>query len=282
MAQLIDTKTPALGTDHLALPKEGSPFELLNGAADRGLVLVCDHASNQLPPEYGSLGLPKAEFLRHIAYDIGAAGVTILMSKILGVPAVLSKFSRLLIDPNRGADDPTLIMQLSDGAIIAGNASMSEAEPQHRYQQFYKPYHQAIDRQIDDCIAAGQPPALISIHSFTQEWRGDLRPWEAGILWDKDPRLVHPLLDCLRRETDFTIGDNEPYTGKTKGDCMNRHGTMRGLAHALIEIRQDQIKDGAGQQEWAGRLADILTRILKDPARAKELSIIKKLPAISG
>ncbi|MCP4933300.1 MAG: N-formylglutamate amidohydrolase [bacterium] len=276
MTQLREPDIPALDEEGAIVREDAAPFELLEGAVDRGLVLVCDHASNHLPEKYGSLGLSKAEFERHIAYDIGAADVTRRMSKILGVPAVLSKFSRLLIDPNRGPDDPTLIMQLSDGAIIPGNAHINDDERQRRHEQFYKRYHQAIDRQIDNCIDAGRPSAIVSIHSFTQEWRGDLRPWEAGVLWDKDDRLVHPLLDCLRRETDFTIGDNEPYTGKTKGDCMNRHGTSRGLAHALIEIRQDQIKDTAGQQEWGGRLADILTRILADPQRAHELSIIKK------
>ena len=249
---------------------------MIDGARDRGLVLLCDHASNRLPLEYGSLGLPKAEFERHIAYDIGAAEVTRLMSKILGVPALLSNFSRLLIDPNRGSDDPTLIMQLSDGAIIPGNARLTTEERERRIKAFYDPYHNAIEHLLDTCIKSDHPPAIVSLHSFTQEWHGSLRPWEAALLWDKDPRLVKPMLDCLRKETDFSIGDNEPYSGTLQGDTMFRHGTQRGLAHVLVEIRQDQIRDVAGQQEWAGRLADILTRILADPERAQQLSIIKK------
>ncbi len=256
--------------------RDESPFELLPGSLERGLVLVCDHASNFVPAEYGSLGLPAAEFERHIAYDIGSAQVTRLLSRALGVPAVLSNFSRLLIDPNRACDDPTLIMQLSDGAVIPGNAHLSKEERDRRIERFYHPYHQAVERLLDECIKAGHPPAIVSVHSFTQEWHGRLRPWEAALLWDKDARLVKPLLECLRQETDFNIGDNEPYSGNLQGDSMYRHGTMRGLAHALVEIRQDQIRDCEGQEEWAGRLADILSRILADPVLAHELSIIKK------
>lgn len=251
-------------------------FELLPGALDKGLVLICDHASNYLPASYATLGLSSCEFERHIAYDIGAAQVTRQMSALLGVPAVLSNFSRLLIDPNRAMDDPTLIMQLSDGAVIPGNACISQREREQRLESYYQPYHQAIDQVLEECIRTDHPPALVSIHSFTQEWHGTLRPWEAAILWDHDERLVKPLLDCLRRETDFNIGDNEPYSGDLYGDTMHQHGTSRGLAHALVEIRQDQIRDADGQQEWAGRLADILGRILADADLAAELGIIRK------
>ena len=276
MTQLHDPETPALDREEALTREDAVPFELLEGAFDRGLVLICDHASNHLPAHYGSLGLPIAEFERHIAYDIGAAAVTRKMSKILGVPAILSKFSRLLIDPNRGSDDPTLIMQLSDGAIIPGNANLTKDERARRIDHYYRPYHDAVGQLLDRCIKSDRPPAIVSLHSFTQEWHGSLRPWEAALLWDKDARLVKPMLDCLRRETDFSIGDNEPYAGNLKGDTMYRHGTLRGLAHVLVEIRQDQIRDVPGQQEWAGRLADILTRIMADPERALELSIIKK------
>ena len=276
MNQLHDKDTPGPDAAGASALEETPPFELLEGAVDRGLVLLCDHASNHLPAKYGSLGLPNAEFERHIAYDIGAAQVTRQMSALLGVPAIMSNFSRLLIDPNRGSDDPTLIMQLSDGAIIPGNANITDRERAQRIEGYYRPYHDAIGQLLDACIKSDRPPAIVSLHSFTQEWHGSLRPWEAALLWDKDARLVKPMLECLRKETDFSIGDNEPYSGNLQGDTMFRHGTSRGLANVLVEIRQDQIRDDAGQQEWAGRLSDILTRILGDPDRAHELSIIKK------
>ena len=276
MTQLPEIQALPLAAKCSTIFEEAPSFELIEGALDRGLVLICDHASNHLPREYGSLGLPRAEFERHIAYDIGAAEVTRRMSALLGVPAILSNFSRLLIDPNRGPDDPTLIMQLSDGAIIEGNAHLTNEERERRIKGYYQPYHEAIEQLLEACILSQRPPAIVSLHSFTQEWHGSLRPWEAALLWDKDARLVKPLLDCLRKETDFSIGDNEPYSGALQGDTMYRHGTRRGLAHALVEIRQDQIRDTEGQQEWAGRLADILTRIFADPDLAHELSIIKK------
>jgi predicted N-formylglutamate amidohydrolase len=250
------------------------PVVRLGGEAGCGVLLICDHASNRLPERYGTLGLPESELRRHIAYDIGAAGVTRLMSEDLGAPAVMTDFCRLLIDPNRGADDPTLIMQISDGAVIPGNAVVTAEERQQRIERYYEPYHRAICAAIDDGIRAGRPPVILSVHSFTHEWRGVLRPWNAGVLWDSDPRLPKPLLDCLRRETEFTIGENEPYSGKLMGDSMWRHGTSRGLAHALVEIRQDQILDEEGQREWAGRLADIMRRILADEERATELARI--------
>ncbi len=104
------------------------PVEHIAGGSDAGVLFLCDHASNALPPEYGDLGLPAELFQRHIAYDIGAATLTRSLAKTFAAPAVLTTYSRLLIDPNRGADDPTLVMRLSDGAIIPGNAGVSGQE----------------------------------------------------------------------------------------------------------------------------------------------------------
>lgn len=239
------------------------PVEIIPGAEDRGLVLLCDHARNDIPAEYGHLGMPPEGLERHIAYDIGAAGVTRGLAAALGVPAVLSTFSRLLIDPNRGRDDPTLVMRLSDGMVIPGNAHVDEEEIQSRVERFYDPYHAAVTRQIDACIAAGRPPALFSIHSFTPSWKGVARPWHVGILWDRDPRMAVPLIAALEAEGDLCVGDNQPYKGSLQGDCLNRHGTGRGLAHALIEIRQDLVSNDAGIAAWVDRLARIMPALLR-------------------
>lgn len=241
---------------------DDSFFSIVPGSATSGILLLCDHAENSLPPEYGSLGLPPEQLERHIAYDPGAAGITRHMARILGVPAVLTRYSRLLIDPNRGENDPTLIMRISDGAAVPGNARITSADRQKRIERFYKPYHEAVDRIIDTMIAAGKVPVIFSIHSFTENWRGWLRPWQAGVLWDRDPRLAIPLINALRNDPALTIGDNEPYAGSLPGDCINKHATMRGLANALIEVRQDLIRDEAGQIEWAEILASHLRSIL--------------------
>ncbi|TCT13298.1 putative N-formylglutamate amidohydrolase [Tepidamorphus gemmatus] len=236
-------------------------YETIPGDPATGWLLVCDHASNWIPERYAGLGLPPEELERHIAYDIGAEGVTRRLAARLGAPAVMSRFSRLLIDPNRGDDDPTLVMRLSDGAVVPGNARIDAVERNYRIRTFYDPYHRAVTAAIDAALAAGHPPAIVSIHSFTPFWRGVRRPWEIGILWDEDPRLAVPMIELLRADRSLTVGDNEPYSGRLKGDTMYRHATLRGLAHALIEYRQDLIADAEGQAHWAARTAAVLERL---------------------
>jgi len=227
------------------------------------LIFVCDHASNALPVEYGSLGLKPEAFKRHIAYDIGAADVTRALAEAFAAPALLGPYSRLLIDLNRGADDPTLVMKLSDRAIIAGNANADAAEIAKRVRLYYQPYHDSIEREIARVERAGVAPVLISVHSFTPEWRGFKRPWHVGILWsDKDPRLAQFMLVHLRRETDLVVGDNEPYSGELEGDCMDQHAVARGFAHVLIELRQDLVDTPSKAQGWAARLQPILQAAL--------------------
>lgn len=236
-------------------------YTIRAGRLDAGLLLLCDHANNAFPPGYGTLGLPAEQLVRHIAYDIGAAEVTRRLSQSLGVPAIETHYSRLLIDPNRGPDDPTLIMRISDGAVVPGNRDLDEAEKNMRFEKYWQPYHNAVDALIDRSQATHVTPALLSIHSFTESWRGNMRPWHAAVLWDQDERLARPLFEELRREADLVVGDNEPYTGRLKGDCMWQHGTMRDLPHALIEIRQDLIRNERGQAEWSERLARIMHRL---------------------
>jgi predicted N-formylglutamate amidohydrolase len=236
-----------------------APFEVIEGDRAKGLVLVADHARRDLPAGYGDLGLPRTEFDRHIAYDIGVEAVTRRLAAMLGAPAVLCGFSRLLIDPNRGEDDPTLIRQLYDGTVVPGNYPMREAEREIRLDRFYRPYHAAVGSMIASVAsAAARAPFIVSIHSFTPIMKGRERPWHAGILWDMDGRAALPLIDMLRREPGLAIGDNEPYDGALRGDTMFRHAIVNGFAHALIEIRQDLIANESGAEEWAGRLVPML------------------------
>jgi len=235
------------------------------GSASRGLVLLCDHATNLIPPEYGTLGLDPAQLERHIAYDIGAEAVVSRLATMLDAPAILSRFSRLLIDPNRGDDDPTLIMRLSDGAVVPGNRHLDAAERMRRIERFWRPYHAAIAASIDRCLASGSSPAIVSVHSFTESWKGVPRPWHVGVLWEGDRRLALPLLAAFRREGDLIVGENQPYPGSYEGDCCWQHGVKRGLPWAIIEIRQDLIRDPAGQQRWAERLARIIESLTARP-----------------
>lgn len=255
-------------------------YETANPEGEPGVLLLCDHAANAVPTEVsgGDLGLPPADMARHIAYDIGARGVTLELARLMNAPAVLSTFSRLVIDPNRGEDDPTLVMRLYDGSIVPGNRHAGPAEVAARLDAWHRPYHGAVRGAIDAAqarlgegaaMAAAAPaaaapgPALVSIHSYTPQLRGRApRRWHVGVLWDEDPRLARPLIDLLEAEPDLIVGDNEPYAGRLEGDTMWVHGSLRGLPHALIEIRSDLIETDAQQAHWAARLAPILRAAL--------------------
>jgi predicted N-formylglutamate amidohydrolase len=255
------------GLDSRMIETVFAPFEAIPGALDAGALIVCDHASNAIPSSYGALGLPREALERHIAYDIGAAEVTRTLAEKLVAPAVLSTYSRLIIDPNRGLDDPTLVMRYSDGAIVPGNAYIDPAEIAQRSARFWKPYRQEIAATADAMIATGEPPAVISVHSFTAVWRGFLRPWKVGILWDRDDRMPKPLVHGLLGEPDLfadDVGDNEPYDGALAGDTIDAIATSRGLANALIEIRQDLIAEKKHAVAWAERIARILRPVLAD------------------
>ena len=150
-----------------------APFEIIEGARERGLLLVADHAKRNLPEEYGDLGLPAEEFQRHIAYDIGVETVTRRLAALTGAPAVLANFSRLLIDPNRGEDDPTLIRQLYDGTIVPANYPLAAEERERRLERFYRPYHDAVAAMTASVAAvSGGAPFIFSVHSFTPVMQG--------------------------------------------------------------------------------------------------------------
>jgi predicted N-formylglutamate amidohydrolase len=237
------------------------PFERLGAERPSRWLVTCDHASNAVPPEVGggSLGISAADMARHIAYDVGAAGVTRHLAEILNAPAILSTFSRLVIDPNRGEDDPTLIMKLYDGTIIPANRLVGPEETERRLNAWHRPYHAALAE-----LAERHPArAICAIHSFTPRLKGRApRPWEVAVLHShRDSRLALPLIDRLRAEG-YVTGDNEPYDGHLEGDSIDRHALRPGRPNVLIEVRNDLIGDAAGQALWAARLAPILEDIL--------------------
>ncbi len=225
-------------------------------------LVTCDHASNRVPAEIagGSLGIAAEDMARHIAFDPGAAGVAVTLGERLDAPVILSNFSRLVIDPNRGEDDPTLVMKLYDGTIIPGNRRADAVEIERRLDLLYRPYHAAYER-----LAARRPDTVIvAIHSFTPSLRGrPPRPWHVGVLHSYlDGRLSQALLARLKAEPDLCIGDNEPYDGHLPGDAIDRHALQSGRHNTLIEVRNDLIATEAEQVRWAERLAPILTEAL--------------------
>lgn len=209
----------------------------------------------------GSLGLPPEQMARHIAYDVGAAGVARHLAELLQARAILGTFSRLVIDPNRGEDDPTLIMKVYDHTIVPGNRHVDGAERDRRLQRYYRPYHAAYA----DLAARVEDTVIVAVHSFTPRLNGRApRPWHIGILHAEDQRLSRPLIDRLNAEGDLCIGENQPYAGHLPGDAVDRHALVPGRPNALIEIRHDLIETEAQQAAWAERLAPILDAARKD------------------
>ena len=239
------------------------PYRLVNEAGSAPMVLICDHASNRVPPGYGDLGLGSAEFARHIAWDIGAAAITEIVAQRFDAPAILSTVTRLLVDCNRGFEDPNLTPAVSDGTEIPANRCVSQEERETRWRTYHQPYHAAITHAIDGKLASGRGPMVLSIHSMTPTLRGIARPWQITVCWDDDQRLSAPMLDALRAHSGIVVGDNEPYRLDPAEDySVPHHATRRGLKHLMIEFRQDEIADKAGQQRWAKLFGDCLEQVL--------------------
>jgi len=245
--------------------------ELLNGDATAGLVVLCEHASNHIPEAYQQLGLTDDDLASHIAWDIGAADVTRRMCDMMKVSGVLASASRLLIDPNRGADHPTLVPLVSDKTSVPANRDLTPAAIALRKATVYDPFHRAADQVIERHLAEGTTPLIVGMHSFTPEMNGEVRPWQIGFLWDKDPRLAQAMIGLIERETDLTVGQNQPYSGHDLYYSMQRHGAARGLPQTTIEIRQDLLADPSMVQQWAALLADLLDECMS----RSDLSAIK-------
>jgi predicted N-formylglutamate amidohydrolase len=244
-------------------PQHTAPYHVEGADRTSRWVITCDHASNRVPPDVGGgdLGLPPADMARHIAYDVGAAGVARALAEALDAPVILSDFSRLVIDPNRGEDDPTLLMKVYDGSIIPANRHADAAEVERRLARYHRPYH-TRDRGADR--VARTSPVVVAMHSFTPQFVGrPPRPWHVGVLYAGDTRLALPLLARLNAEPDLCVGDNQPYSGHLPGDALDRHGVQTGLPHVLIEVRNDLIGTEAEQRAWGRRLAPMLDAALR-------------------
>lgn len=237
------------------------PLELVNESGPSNLLLLCEHASNFIPPEYNGLGLAPAELERHIAWDIGAAAVTRKLSALLDAPAFLGTYSRLLIDLNRPLHVPSSIVSRSEATDIPGNISLSPEERGRRAARVFEPFHQAVESHLARLENRGCRPVIVAIHSFTPTYDGISRPWHAGIIYDKAKALGETTLERLRASDDQLIVDaNVPYS-VTPEDYYGLlvYGDHVGNPAILIEIRQDLLAQAQQQQAWAERLAAALT-----------------------
>ncbi len=244
-------------------------------------VLVCDHASNAVPAHMERLGLDQAELDRHIGWDIGAAMVTRSLSAWLDAPAYFSGYSRLVVDCNRPVGSPTAMPAVSDGTVVPANQSISPEEAAARTDAFFRPYHDAIAACLDRAIGFGAVPILVAVHSFTPVFDGFARPWEVGLLYEHDDRLVQPLKQALAAlRPGLTVGDNEPYAIVGPSDySIPVHGQGRGLPHIEIELRQDLIGTEEGARSWAETLAVAFKQVRTELA---PLAIENRVPPGAG
>jgi len=237
-----------------------SPFvTVLNPAGSSNTVLVCEHASNHIPPEYRSLGLPGAELQRHIAWDIGARDLSVRLGALLDAPVVLSGISRLMIDCNRPPGVPSSIPERSEATEIPGNRGLDHAERTRREASYFWPFQNSVSDLLDRRRDAGRPTRVVGVHSFTPVFLGQARIWHAGVLYGAAAGFAQSLLARLRDGAAFEVGDNEPYKVSSESDyTIPVHGDGRGLDAVLFEIRQDLLAADGGVEAWAWRLAAAL------------------------
>jgi predicted N-formylglutamate amidohydrolase len=251
------------GDTSLLLGSAEVPPVLEHNAAGRSpFLLTCDHYGRLIPRILSDLGLPERELTRHIAWDIGIAGVAEALSKHLDAHLIAQLYSRLVIDCNRPPGTPSSIPQISDATTIRGNEDLAPDAAEARRRQIFDPYHRRIAEVIDQRLRDGIATVLVSLHSFTPVYAGVTRPWHIGTLYHRDTRLPPLLLKWLRAQSDLVVGDNEPYAVSNETDyTIPVHGEARGLMNSGIEIRQDLIADQAGQKQWADRLANVFGEI---------------------
>lgn len=251
------------GTVSLLAADDMPPLSIFNAGGRSAFLIVADHAGNALPRALGDLGLDAGERARHIAWDLGIAGVCRSLSDLLDATLIQQNYSRLVIDCNRPPGTAQSIPEASDGTLVPGNRSLDAAARRAREAEIFQPYHGAIAAELDRRQAEGRPAILIAMHSFTPVFGGFARPWQVGVLHNRDSRLANALLDVLRGERDLTVGDNEPYDVGDETDwTIPVHGEKRGILHVGIEIRQDLLARPQDQAAWARRLAALLPSAL--------------------
>ena len=258
--------------NHLLAPNDPAPVTVHNENGSSPFLIVADHAGNSMPCGLGRLGVPESEWERHIAWDIGIAGVCRFMAAELDAAVVLQNYSRLVIDCNRMPGSETSIPDISEFTTIPGNIGLSEGPKAARVRDIFRPYHDRIETELDRRRHERRLTALVAMHSFTPVFKGVGRPWHVSLLYNRDPRFAQILIALLKHEAGLVVGDNEPYSVTDASDyTIPVHGERRGLHHVAIELRQNLIGDDAGQRAWGALLARLLLRAYQELAAAEAL-----------
>ena len=271
------------GSERVLGDGDPEPVEVVRADSTSPFFLTCEHAGRAFPAQLGTLGLAGPDLDRHIAWDIGAAGVARKLSARLDATLVLQRYSRLVVDCNRAPGAHDFVTEVSESTVIPGNQGLDQAAIAARASEIFHPYHDLIHDLLEARLAADRLTVVVSVHTCTPVYFGVHRPWHIGVMYEHDDRLGRAMLAVLREEgeeAELVVGDNEPYFMTSDKDySMPRHGQGRGILHVGLEIRQDLVEDEPGQHEWADRLDRVLRESL---GRLKESGTIRAARAGSG
>lgn len=242
---------------------EPHPLEAYNENGSSDYVLICEHAGRRIPRRYGDMGLSEEDLQRHIAWDIGAKDVALELSTLLDAPLFTQVYSRLVCDCNRRPDVADFAPTRSEDTVISANLDLNEEERKARADAIFWPFHNAVTAALDARAAAGRRTILVTVHSFTPVFLGNSRPWEIGVLFNRDNVLSPALAEWLKMNTDYCVGINQPYSvGDDTDYAIPIHGEKRGLPCVEIEIRNDLIRTAPAAREWG----KVLARALRETA----------------
>lgn len=235
---------------------EPHPLETFNESAGSDYFIICEHAGRRIPQSLGTMGLSETDLKRHIAWDIGALSVAKKLSELLNAPLYTQRYSRLVCDCNRQPDAATFAPEISEGTEVPANRNLSASDRNMRANEIFWPFHNAVSAALDERTEAGRKTRLVTIHSFTPVFLGKSRPWEIGILFNRDETLSPAILDWFRKNTDLCVGSNQPYAVSDATDyAVPVHGEKRGIPCVEIEIRNDLIASETDAGEWADLVA---------------------------
>ena len=244
---------------------EASPVIVENPGGKSPLLLLGDHAGRAIPKALGDMGLPAEEMDRHIAWDIGIAGLGLRLAALLDACFIRQRYSRLVIDCNRDPARPDAIPEISDRTPIPANLALPPAQRRWRRDLVFQPYHDRIAQELVGRGRQGRRSALVALHSFTPVMSGVARQWRYGVLHNNDSDLSRAVLARLRAEAGpAAVGDNEPYAMDGVDFTVPHHAGGHGLDYVELEIRQDLIADDIGQRKAATMLAPVLLSAMAD------------------
>ena len=243
-------------------PDEPHPLKIFNEDGGSDFVLICEHAGRRIPRSLGDMGLSEVDLQRHIAWDIGAVQVAQALSALLDAPLFTQVYSRLVCDCNRRPDVPDFTPERSEDTVIPANIGLATEDREARAAAIFWPFHDAVTQALDQRAAAGRRTLLVTVHSFTPVYRGQSRPWEIGVLYNRDKAVSPAIIDWLKANTNFNVGVNQPYSvGDDTDYAIPVHGERRGLPCVEFEIRNDLIRTEDKASEWARILAQALQAV---------------------